>query len=717
MRLSFPATFFVLAISSPLFAQGTADDFERARRWPEKNALAKLVRLDYQWVDQDTLFYTRNVGEKIEHIAVDTTTGKKSPAFDHEALARQLKEQGHEADATKLLLTSVRWMHSDRIAFVAFGKSWEFDRKDSYLESAGAPQPGRSLTLSPDGKMRIRNVDENLVLFRDGESQPIPLTQDGGPHRQYNQFYWSPDSKVIAAFQVTPAERKKVYRIRSVPDEGVRPELVEQNYELPGDELDTHQLILIDAETAKITKVNDDPFNLFAPSGVWWTSDGKKLRLSRLMRGYQNEKVVEVDARTGVARTIIDEKTSMFLMPSYWYLHHLGDDQIIWASERDGYRHLYLYDAQSGQVKRQLTKGAWVVRDVGYVGKDFLIFSANGREPNRDPYLLHWYRLELKDGAEPVLLTPEPSHHAVTISPDGNWIADSYSRVDQAPIHVLRSAKTGEIVAELEKAEIEAWQKSGGKMPEPFVAKGRDGQTDIYGLIYRPSNFDPAKKYPVVENIYNGPHDAHVRKSWAASDRNQMLAELGFIVVQIDAMGTAHRGMKFHSVSYKNLGDGGFPDRIPWIKAAAQKYAQFDLSKGVGIYGYSAGGYDSAHALLTHNDFYTVAVSLCGNHDHRTDKTWWNELWMGYPVGPHYEEQSNATLAANLIGKLLLIAGEQDDNVNPHAGTMRFVDALVKADKDFDMLYLPGRTHNLGGWYVDRKIFSYFVEHLLNARN
>ena len=717
MRSHLLAALLSFSLASVAYGQGTPEDFERARRLPEQGALAKLAKLEFQWPSSSTLFYARSLDGRSEYLSVDARTGEKRPAFDHAALAAQFQKFNLESEHSKLPLSQIRWLGEKTVGFVAYDRAWEFDVENSVLKEAGPPTPPRSASLSPDGRHRIRNVYENLVLFQDGSENSKQLTFDGGATRQYNIFYWSPNSKVIAVFQTTPAERKKMYRIRSVPQEGVRPELVEQNYELPGDDLDTHKLLLINIESGKVTQATDDPFNLFAPVRPWWSDDGKYLRYTRLVRGYQNEKVVETNTETGASRTIIDEKTTTFLMPSYSFIAHIGQDKIIWASERDGYRHLYLINAKDGSVIRQLTKGSWVVRSVDYIADDFLIFSANGREPGRDPYFIHSYRLDLTKDAEPVLLTPEIAHHQISVSPDGSWIADTYSRVDQAPIHVLRDAKTGRMITELEKAEIEAWRKSGGQEPESFAAKARDGVTDIYGVIYRPSNFDKSRKYPVVEYIYNGPHDAYVRKSWAPYDRCQMLAELGFIVVQIDAMGTAHRGMKFHSVSYKNLGDGGFPDRMLWIKDAAQKHSEFDLSKGVGIFGYSAGGYDSAHALLTHGDFYKVAVSLCGNHDHRTDKTWWNELWMGYPVGPHYEEQSNATLAKNLTGKLLLIAGEQDDNVNAHAGTMRFVDALVKADKDFDMLYLPGRTHNLGGWYVDRKIFSYFVEHLMNAKN
>jgi dipeptidyl-peptidase-4 len=278
----------------------------------------------------------------------------------------------------------------------------------------------------------------------------------------------------------------------------------------------------------------------------------------------------------------------------------------------------------------------------------------------------------------------------------------------------LRRSGDGQRVCELERADWGELIKAGWQTPEPFIAKGRDGQTDIYGIIIRPSNFDPNKKYPIIEDIYAGPQSSFVPKPFRAYHAMQTMAELGFIVVKMDGMGTSHRSKKFQDVCWKNLGDSGIPDRILWIKAAAAKYPSMDLER-VGIYGGSAGGQSSTCAVLTHGDFYKVAVSDCGCHDNRMDKIWWNEQWMGWPIGPHYAEQSNVTQARNLQGKLMLVVGEMDENVDP-ASTMQVVNALVKADKDFDLLVVPGRGHGAAeSDYGRRRRADFFVRHLWGA--
>jgi dipeptidyl aminopeptidase/acylaminoacyl peptidase len=312
-------------------------------------------------------------------------------------------------------------------------------------------------------------------------------------------------------------------------------------------------------------------------------------------------------------------------------------------------------------------------------------------------------------------LTTENANHRGVFSSDFRYFVDSYSRIDSPPVTVLRNTADGKVVLDIEKADIAPLLKSGWKMPEVFTAKGRDGKTDIWGMIIRPTNFDPAKKYPVIEYIYAGPQDSFVPKSFVTDSRGSLheLAELGFIVVQCDGMGTLNRSKAFHDVCWKNLKDAGFPDRIAWIKAAAAKYSYMDTSK-VGIFGNSAGGQNSMGALLFYPEFYKVAVSSSGCHDNRMDKIWWNEQWMGYPIGRQYEESSNVTNAAKLRGKVLLILGELDENVDP-SSTMQLVNALVKANKNFDFLEIPGMGHSLGGDYGEHKRRDFFVKHLLGV--
>ena len=391
--------------------------------------------------------------------------------------------------------------------------------------------------------------------------------------------------------------------------------------------------------------------------------------------------------------------------------------EVLWASERDGWMHLYLYDGKTGTLKNQITSGAWVVRGIRHVDEDnrVLYFTAGGREAGRDPYLEHLYRVNL-DGGGLRLLTPEDANHSIAFSPDGQYFVDTYSRVDHAPISVLRRASDGRTVRDLEQTNIDRLLATGWKWPEPFAAKARDGATDIYGIIWRPSTFDPSMRYPVVEQIYTGPHGFFVPKTFSAyRNTAQSIAELGFVVIQVDGLGTARRSREFHLFSYRNLGDGGIPDHIAAMRQMAQQYPYMDLTR-VGIYGHSAGGYDATRAILMHPDFYKVAVSSAGNHDHRLDKAVWNTQWMGLPIDKHYDEQSNVMQAHRLQGKLLLVHGDVDENV-PVSATLRLVDALIKADKNFEMLIMPNQTHSLGRHpYFIRKRWNFFVEHLLDVK-
>jgi dipeptidyl aminopeptidase/acylaminoacyl peptidase len=387
---------------------------------------------------------------------------------------------------------------------------------------------------------------------------------------------------------------------------------------------------------------------------------------------------------------------------------------MIWMSERDGWNHLYLIDGATGQVKRQITRGEWVVRAVIKVDEAAkqILFSAGGMHAGRDPYFLDVYRINF-DGSGLTPLTTADGNHNVVFSEDGTLYVDTWSRVDAPPRSELRRTGDAGLVMPLETGDIAALQAAGWKPPEVFVAKARDGATDIWGLIYRPSTFSAARRYPVIENIYAGPQGSFVPKSFAAYNAMQAIAELGFIVVQIDGMGTSNRSKAFHDVAWKNLGDAGFPDRILWHKAVAAKYPYYDISR-VGIYGTSAGGQSALGALLFHGDFYKAAVSASGCHDNRMDKIWWNEQWMGWPIGPEYGAASNVNNAKNLTGDVLLIYGEMDTNVDP-SSTLQVVNQLIKHNRNFDLLAIPGANHTSGGPYGDHKRWDFFVQHLLGV--
>lgn len=385
-------------------------------------------------------------------------------------------------------------------------------------------------------------------------------------------------------------------------------------------------------------------------------------------------------------------------------------------SERDNYNHLYLYDRYSAKVKNQITKGSWYVREVIYVDEKNreIIFSASGMVTNEDPYFIRFYKIKF-DGTALTCLTPETGTHQAWFSENKKFLVDVYSQVDKAPVAVLRNASNGKIIMPLETADITELQKAGWQAPETFVAKGRDGKTDIWGIIQRPSNFDPSKKYPIIEYIYAGPGNHYVPKSFIPFNNNlSALAELGFIVIQIDGMGTSFRSKSFEDIIHKNLKDAGFPDRILWTQAAAAKYPYMDIDK-VGIYGASAGGQAAMWAVLFHPEHYKAAYGACGCHDNRMDKIWWNEQWMGYPVGPEYAACSNVDNAHLLTRPLMLVVGELDDNVDP-ASTYQVANALIKAKKDFELITLPGVGHTMGGDFGEHKRFDFFVKHLMGIQ-
>jgi dipeptidyl aminopeptidase/acylaminoacyl peptidase len=435
-------------------------------------------------------------------------------------------------------------------------------------------------------------------------------------------------------------------------------------------------------------------------------------------RGHQVYRVISIDAATAVPRLLITEDPKTFFCYSgKKFRQDLGDGaEIVWMSERDGWNHLYLYDGRTGALKNQITKGDWVVRGVVQVDEKArqVYFSASGMSAGQDPYFVHFYRINL-DGTGLTPFTEADANHNVVFSSDSKYYIDTYSRIDLPPVLELRS--TADRKAEtLERADLTELMRAGWKPPEVFVAKGRDGKTDIYGVIVRPTNFDPAKKYPVLENIYAGPQGSFVPKSFAAFNAMQAMqatAEIGFIVVQIDGMGTSNRSKAFHDVAWQNLKDAGFPDRILWHTAVAARYPYYDITR-VGLYGTSAGGQNSLGGLLFFPEFYKAAVSAAGCHDNRMDKIWWNEQWMGWPIGPQYADSSNVDHAHKLQGKVLLIVGEMDQNVDP-ASTYQVVNQLIKHNKDFELLVIPGAGHSSGGAYGEHKRYDFFTRHFLGV--
>ncbi|MBN2182632.1 MAG: prolyl oligopeptidase family serine peptidase [Sedimentisphaerales bacterium] len=594
-------------------------------------------------------------------------------------------------------------------------------------------------SISPDGQWMPFVRDHNLWLRHTETQKERQLSTDGMADNSYHrdtsrarlvemqydtpeappeqaEVLWSADSRYVIALRTKKVPERLVYLVESSPSDQLQPKLHSYPYLKAGDEIPVGMPHLFRIEDQKEISIDPNLFsNPWSIERIEWAQDSCEFTFLYNQRGHQVMRVIAVDAATGSVRTIVNEECRTFFDYSNKTFREILPDtkELIWMSERSGWNHLYLIDMTTGKVKNPITKGQWVVRGVERVDRDKrqVWFRAAGIIPGQDPYLIHNCRADL-DGDNLVILTEGNGTHTLQWSPDQQCYIDSYSRVDLPPVHELRKTEDGSLICPLEQADAGELLAEGRSFPEPFVAKGRDGVTDIYGIIHRPSNFDPNRSYPVIENIYAGPHGAHVPKSFQASSRVSALTDLGFTVVQIDGMGTNWRSKAFHDVCWKNLVDAGFPDRILWMKAAAKKYPYMDLER-VGIYGGSAGGQNSLGALLTHGDFYKAAVTDCGCHDNRMDKIWWNEQWMGWPVGPHYEEQSNVTLAKNLTGKLLLIVGEMDRNVDP-SSTMQVVNALIKSDKDFDLLIVPGAGHGASSSpYGRRRLQDFFVRHLL----
>jgi dipeptidyl-peptidase-4 len=585
---------------------------------------------------------------------------------------------------------------------------------------ASTPPPGgrrrRGGSLdAPDARSAIVLRDYNLFLHDNQTGQETQLSHDGKPADGYDQrsVWWSPDSKSVVALRVEAGEQHPIYTVESSPADQVQPKLRTLNYPKPGDRIDHPRVELFAVKEARQIPVKDDLFaNPWSIEDIRWSADSSRFTFVCNQRGHQALRIISVDAGTAIARAVVDEHSNTFIDYSgKYFCQWTSDDELIWMSERDGWNHLWLLDAQSGKVKDQITRGNWVVQNVLEVNTDRrqILFRAGGIRAGEDPYYSNICRVNF-DGSNLTVLTDGDGTHEVTWSPDSKYLLDKWSRVDQPPITDLRRSDDGKLLCRLETADVVAAEHA---TPERFVAKGRDGVTDIYGVIFFPQSFDPSKKYPIVEEIYAGPQEFYVPKAFSLGyGMRQKTADRGMIVVQCDGMGTSGRSKAFHDVCFKNLRDGGFPDRIAWITAAAKTHPQMDLTR-VGIYGGSAGGQNAMAALLWHNDFYKVAVADCGCHDNRMDKIWWNEQWMGWPVGPEYAANSNVVNAHLLQGKLMLMVGEMDDNVDP-ATTMQVANALEKANKDFDLVVITGAHHGSAETpYGSKRRMEFLVDNLV----
>ncbi len=724
-------------------AQGTLQDYQRAEQFLPGNVrhLVYVADVTPHWIEKTNRFWYRKAGiNQTEFILVNAEQNTSAPAFDHARLATALSRAAkRDYSASALPFSEIEFLDEAKaIRFSVDGAQWTCPLATYECRKEDAHPETPNEVLSPNKRWAAYVKEHNLYLKDTSTGTALQLTYDGVASWDYATplpslrvmvdqgtedvkqpaaVFWSPDSSKLITYRIDSRNSGRFTSLQFVPPDQLRPRAFTYVYPLPGEVLAKAEPIIFDIQSGKRIDVQASielPFQ--DGPGFDWFPDSKSFHYDYDERGYKAKELRVVDASTGDQKVLVREQADPYLDPGetfYRFVEATGE--ILWASERDGWNHLYIYQ-KNGQLENQITQGPWVVRQIEHVDEKNrrLYFMGNGREKGEDPYLQHLYSVGF-DGKGLQLLSPENANHSVNISPDGTFFVDNYSRPDLPGESVLRRIKDGSEVRVLEKTDPSELLKTGWKFAEPFSGKAADGTTEIYGLIWRPSNFDPAKKYPIVEFVYTGPQDFFVPKTFGRTLWLQSMAELGFVVVMVDGRGTTGRSRAFHQFSYHNLG-GSFEDHVALIKQMAARYPYMDATR-VGIFGTSAGGYGAAHAMLAFPEFYKVGVSTSGDHDARLDKAWWNEAYQGYPVGDDYAAQSNVTMAGRLQGHLLVEHGDIDDNVHP-VETIRFVDALMKANKNFDMLFVPNMFHGESGehaLYLVRRRWDYFVQYLLGV--
>jgi dipeptidyl-peptidase 4 len=727
--------------STTASAQGTLADYQRAEQYLPFNISKRVRNLDVNpnWTTNG-FWYIEQLPNGHQYVFVSSRNGTKRPAFDHQWLASVITSRYRTNYRPDSLPLQKPVFSGDTLRFSLDSLEWivEIRRKIAKVDKEEKPSLLKNQSKSPDGKWIVSVENFNLWLTNTSTDEKTELTSDGIERHDYGtpvswyktvelekgdiydpeiMIKWSPDSKKFVTFRLDRRNMRRLYLYQSVPDSGMRAKVWHYDRPLPGENTTkTFEFFIFDVEKKNQTPIAVEPFSDFLIN-VYpeWFNDSQRIFFSHFTRGYQSLQAYTADASTGQVDQLVYEQSPTMIEYQMAFSRLTDNNRyVIWASERDGWNHLYLYDVQKRELVRQLTRGEYVVRSIVYADDKHIWFVAGAKEPGRDPYYRHLYRTDY-NGAEPLLLTPEDADHDIRFSKDGKTFIDNISRIDMAPVSYLRDSRTGRQIAEIQRADVSQLASIGYRMPVPFKVKCRYGKTDIWGAIWYPSNFDPTRKYPVIDATYSGPQAVRTPKSFirGVSNQEHPLAELGFIVITVDGLGSALRSKEFHDYSYRNLGDIGSEDHIAAILQLARQHSYIDTTR-VGIYGHSAGGYDAARALLIRPDFYKVGVSSAGNHDFHMSKAWWDEQYMGLPDS-HYTEQSNLTAAPNLQGKLLLFTGDMDQNVNP-ANTLRLAAELVRHNKDFDLFLVPNADHDLSSHpYVIRRRWDYFVRHLLDV--
>jgi dipeptidyl aminopeptidase/acylaminoacyl peptidase len=757
-----------LALVVPVVAQQadtarralTANDYARAERFMSYNTQPLVFRTAVRatWLAEDRFWYRNTVPGGAEFIYVDPARATRQPAFDHERVAAALSTAAN-AKYTALTLPFTDFTYStdlQSIEFTAAKRRWTCDRNGTTCTARGDALPGggppgafgglgRTSVTSPDGTQSAFVRDHNLWVRDIATGRETALTTDGIKDFAYATndagwtrsdvpvVVWSPDSKRIATFRHDSRGVGEMYYVNTVVG---HPTLTAHKYPLPGDDkIFMIERVVIDVDQKKVVKfkMDIDPHRStlcdhIVCGGTWsdvqWSPDSKEVAFVSTSRDHKREDLRVADAATGEIRNILSERAETFFESGQGRVNwrYLPDSkEVIWFSRKDDWGHLYLHDAGTGFQKNRITTGEGNVTQVLRLDDKTrtIYFQGVGKEKGRDPYFRSFYKIGF-DGKGQTLLTPEDGDHTIDLAPSGRYFVDTYSTPQTPPVSVLRDM-TGKIIVSLETGDISRLVAAGWKPPMSFTVKARDGKTDLHGLLFRPTDFDPSRRYPIINNIYPGPQTGSVggRGFSPARGDAQAIAELGFIVVQIDGMGTPWRSRTFHEAYYGDMGDNTLPDQVAGMKELGTRYPWIDLDR-VGIYGHSGGGYATAGAMFRYPDFFKVGVSQAGNHDNRVYEDDWAEKWQGLltkkPDGTsNYDDQANQTHAKNLKGKLLLAHGTMDTNV-PVYSTLLVVDELIKANKDFDLIMFPNRGHGFGGEpYMQRRRWDYFVTHLLGA--
>ncbi len=742
----------VLFAASPALAQSprqlTADDYRQAEKFVGYNTTPLVLNAGVRpnWMPDGRFWYRTLRPAGPEFVIVDPAARTRKPAFDHDRVATALSAAAGRTSerATLPFLSNELATDGRSVTYPPGARRYTSDGDGSSCKGEDRPAP-RNEVLSPDGRRAVFIRDWNLWVRDVATNQETPLTTDGVKDFGYATdnagwrysdrpvVKWSPDSRKVATFQ---QDQRGVGEMYLVDTSVGHPKLQAWKYPLPGDRVVTMiERVVIDVDRRQTVrfKMGQDQHRSTLCDDVicgddWvdvqWSPDSASLAFVSTSRDHKLAELKVADAQTGAVRVVMSELVGTFFESGNGranWRHLPGSNEAIWFSQRSGWGHLYLHDLTTGHQKHQITSGPWNVTQVLRVDEQarVIYFTAVGREAGRDPYFRHFYRVGM-DGKNLELLSPADGDHDVSLDKSGRFFVDTWSTPDTPPTTMLRDA-SGADVLPLEQADITRLVATGWQPPQRITVKARDGETDLHGLMFKPTSFDATKRYPIINNVYPGPQTGSVgsRQFAAARGDTQALAELGFIVVQIDGMGTPWRSKAFHEKYYGDMGDNTLPDQVAAMKELAARYSWIDLDRA-GIYGHSGGGFATAGAMFRYPDFFKVGVSQAGNHDNRNYEDDWGEKWQGLlenqsSGASNYDNQANQLVAHQLKGKLLLAHGTMDSNVPP-SNTLLVVNELIRANKDFDLILFPNRGHGFGSEpYMMRRRWDYFVTHLMGA--